>query len=98
MKRILSLIAVAGTLTLASCGAREHLRRGFGNENGLAFARQRIAPQAATGNPLGLDPDEASAIQGRYRKALGGEECQSTAAPSQVLLLQQEPSRAAAPR
>ncbi|MCC6751848.1 MAG: hypothetical protein IT371_29615 [Deltaproteobacteria bacterium] len=90
MKRALLWI-VAG-MGLAACGPREHLREDYGRQTRQFWTRQKINREAATGNPLGLDSEEAVLIQGRYRKTIGGSEATGEVgkgSPARVLLLQE---------
>lgn len=75
MKRLKQLVVPLSFLAvslLAGCGPREHIREDFGRIFRQAFAQQRVWPEAATGNPLGLDSEEASVIHATYRNNLSG--------------------------
>lgn len=69
-----SIIAMAlgAGMLLCGCGPRENIREDFGKSMKTAFLIQRVWPAAATGNPLGLDSEEAAMIQSTYRNNMGG--------------------------
>lgn len=83
-----SIIAMAlgAGMLLCGCGPRENIREDFGKSMKTAFLIQRVWPAAATGNPLGLDSEEAAMIQGTYRKDIGGEGAK-TEEKNKVLIL-----------
>lgn len=81
----------AGALALSfaaiGCADREHIRDDFGAKARTFFLRQRVHETAAVDSPTGLDSEEASLIQARYRDSLGGGNA-STDDSEQVMVLE----------
>ena len=70
---MLVLCACASLLGFAgACVNREHIRDDFGIKARAFLQKQHVHAEAAMDAPTGLDSEEASLIQGTYRKDLGG--------------------------
>ena len=59
---------------VGACANREHIRDDFGLKARTFLQKQHVHAEAAIDAPTGLDSEEASLIQGTYRKDMGGGE------------------------
>lgn len=92
MKIFMFFLALATAALFVGCTYVEHLRPDQGKQFRLFFARQQVFPEAATGNPMGLDSEEAAVIHAKYNKQMS----EGTRAPATVqpqMLLLKEPKR-----
>jgi hypothetical protein len=90
----LLLIVAAGWLL--GCGDRSHMSDGYGRSSRAFFAKQHVYAQASTGAPVGLDSEESSMIQARYKKTISGGSGSGSgqAEESSRVLLLQDPGNA----
>lgn len=85
---VVALLMLASTS--AACGSREHMSDDYGRKSRVFFAKQHVHADSSTGSPAGLDSEEASLIQGSYRRNVGGAAAQTGPKDptSRVLLLE----------
>lgn len=81
-------LLIIGSL-FVGCTYVEHLRDDHAKQNRLFFARQKVFPEAAKGNPMGLDSEEATVIHAKYNKQLSEGTRTPAPEPARVLLLKE---------
>lgn len=83
MRTVLLLLLVLGP---AGCTRKAHTRSTWGTEIHSAFDRQ--AQGARSGSAQGLDSEEASGIERRYRQSIGNPPPKGNEPGSSVLMLE----------